>query len=344
LKMDRIREWPAVSLAIASGVGIFLIGRALSRKRDILTITVPATTANLACGFDVFGAAFEFRMIVKTRLAPPTQTETRFIYEGEGADEVSTCESNLIWQSALACIKMHAPGRTMPKLNVSVKNPVPFGRGLGSSATAIAAGVVLANEYLALRLNHEQLLDAALQMENHPDNLAAALWGGAVASGVSEGGRSMVRPFRINRRLKAVVLVPDFQLSTEKARGVLPKEYGRADVVFNLQRAALLPLALSARTLDVALVRECFKDRIHQNQRAPLVPGLRQALDLPHEGRIPELVATALSGAGPTILALATGRLDDVGRALQALLAQHGIQSRYFALQFADAGTTVAWS
>jgi homoserine kinase len=212
LKMDRIREWPAVSLAIAGGVGILLIGRALSRKRDTLTITVPATTANLACGFDVFGAAFEFRMIVQTRLAPPAQTETRFSYEGEGADEVSTCESNLIWQSALACIKMHAPGRTMPKLNVSVKvlrsqtpshpaprhsptprlpfqNPVPFGRGLGSSATAIAAGVVLANEYLGLRLSHEQLLDAALQMENHPDNLAAALWGGAVASGVSEGGR-----------------------------------------------------------------------------------------------------------------------------------------------------------
>ena len=209
--MNRLRELPPIAFAIAGGVGLYIIHRILKGKSGTLTITVPATTANLACGFDAFGAAFEFRMIIQSQLAPPSQKETKFRYEGEGADEVAKGESNLVWQSALACIKMHAPDRKMPKLNVVVKvlisnflsydlhqgvalilstqNPVPFGRGLGSSATAIAAGVVLASEYLDLRLSHAQLLDAALQMENHPDNLAAALWGGAVASGVTEAGR-----------------------------------------------------------------------------------------------------------------------------------------------------------
>ena len=120
-KMNRIRELPAIAFAIAGGVGLYLIHRALKGKSGILTLTVPATTANLACGFDTFGAAFEFRMIVKAQLAPPTQKETKFSYEGEGADEVVTGESNLIWQSALACVKMHAPDRTLPKLNIHVK-------------------------------------------------------------------------------------------------------------------------------------------------------------------------------------------------------------------------------
>jgi len=232
----------------------------------------------------------------------------------------------------------------MPKLNVYIQNPVPFGRGLGSSATAITAGVVLANEHLQLGLSKEELLDAALQMENHPDNLAPTLWGGVCASGVSERGRSMVRPFRIHRSLQAVVLIPDFQLSTEKARGVLPKEYPRADVVFNLQRVALLPLALSSRELNVELIRECMKDRIHQNQRAPLVPGLKQALDLPNQGRIPELVATALSGAGPTILAFATGKLEEIGDTLRGILREKGVESRYLVLRFAREGVTTSWS
>ena len=89
--------------------------------RNVLTVTVPATTANLACGFDAFGAAFEFRMVVESRLAPPTQTETVFEYEGEGAEEVAKNETNLIWQSALACIQKYGAGKTMPKLNVRVK-------------------------------------------------------------------------------------------------------------------------------------------------------------------------------------------------------------------------------
>ena len=119
--MNRIRELPAITFAIAGGVGLYIIHRILKGKSGTLTITVPATTANLACGFDAFGAAFEFRMTVQCQLAPTTQKETKFRYEGEGSDEVATGESNLIWQSALACIRMHASDRKMPKLNVFVK-------------------------------------------------------------------------------------------------------------------------------------------------------------------------------------------------------------------------------
>ena len=119
--MDRIRELPAICFAVAGGIGLLIANRLLRGKRGTLTLTVPATTANLACGFDAFGAAFEFRMTVHCTLAPETQQATAFRYEGEGADEVCTDEGNLMWKSALACIKMHAPGRTMPKLNIFVQ-------------------------------------------------------------------------------------------------------------------------------------------------------------------------------------------------------------------------------
>lgn len=134
-------ERPVIAVAAAAvcagGVcylGYMLVERVFGR---VLKITVPATTANLACGFDAFGAAFELRMSM--RVEPSKKLE--FAYVGEGADQVARDESNLIWQSALACMRVYAPGKSLPPLKISISNPVPFGRGLGSSATAIIAGL-----------------------------------------------------------------------------------------------------------------------------------------------------------------------------------------------------------
>lgn len=133
----------AVGAAAAVAVGGLLFGayrKARAQGRRVLTISVPATTANLGCGFDAFGAALDMYMTLRAEVAA-NQSATSFTYEGEGANEVALDESNMIWKSAIACQTMWAPGRRMPKLAVHVRNSVPFGRGLGSSATAIIAGV-----------------------------------------------------------------------------------------------------------------------------------------------------------------------------------------------------------
>jgi len=340
---DAAARSPLVAAAgVAAAGAVLYVWR--KKGRRVCTITVPATTANLACGFDAFGAGFEMRMEVSAELAPQ-QKGTTFTYQGEGANEVSLDESNLLWKSSIVCQKKFAPGKTMPKLKIHVKNPVPFGRGLGSSATAIVAGVCLANEFLQLNLTLNQILDACLVIENHPDNLSAAIWGNGTVSGVSEDGTSMVRVFKFSDSLKAVVVVPDFQLSTDKARAVLPKTYEKEDIVFNLQRCGLLPLALGDKNPDTAMIRECMKDRIHQNQRKHLVPGLAECLALPHAADRPKhLVSTALSGAGPTILAVCTGDCEKIGKQMQAILKTKNIDSKVFVLPFTTRGTTVHWA
>ncbi|EKX37569.1 hypothetical protein GUITHDRAFT_165431 [Guillardia theta CCMP2712] len=350
-RWERLLEIASRSpLLVAAGAATtVLLSRSLlraltagGRRGKTLVIKVPATTANLSCGFDAFGAALGMHMLLEATAAPE-QAGTCFSYEGEGANEVALDESNIIWRSAVACAAMYAPGRQMPKLRVQVKNPVPFGRGLGSSATAIIAGVVLAKEFLGLNLTQEQLLNAALTIETHPDNLSAALWGGMTVSCVNEKGESFVRSFGISKKLKAVVVVPDFQLATSKAREVLPASYKLQDVVFNIQRAGLLPLALQDETPDVKMIRECMRDRVHQNQRAPLVPGLEDCLKLPSTSGSSSLISTALSGAGPTIIAFCQGEFDDIGRKMQETLRSKGISSRYFVLPFSCQGTQVQW-
>ena len=135
-------ERPAVSSAAVAAlcVGGAYVGFTLAQRMfgRVITITVPATTANLACGFDAFGAAFELRMVMRVSPAKTLQFE----YIGEGAEKVARDESNLIWRSAQACMRQCAPGKTLPPLKIEISNPVPFGRGLGSSATAIIAGEI----------------------------------------------------------------------------------------------------------------------------------------------------------------------------------------------------------
>ncbi len=138
--MSILQDKPLLVVGGVAAVGAGLLLWATRRSGRVLTITVPATTANLACGFDAFGAAFELRMTLRAEPAPKGASSTRFEYTGEGCEGVCTDEGNLIWKSALACVKMHAPDRVLPKLVIKVKNDVPFGRGLGSSATAIIAG------------------------------------------------------------------------------------------------------------------------------------------------------------------------------------------------------------
>jgi homoserine kinase len=227
--------------------------------------------------------------------------------------------------------------KTLPSAQLNIENEIPLGVGLGSSAAAIVAGITLGAELCGAKLGAAETLRLALEIEGHPDNLAAAVHGGMVVSAVS-GSDVLVLKTDVSPDLDFVCVIPDTPLPTEKARAVLPAQYSRQDVVANLQRAALLaaaffsgPASFSEKTLSP----EMFRDRLHQPYRAPLVPGIAACLEYRHEG----LAGVFLSGAGSAVMAIATRNPQQIGDALVAQFRRAGTSARALLLKADNRGT-----
>jgi homoserine kinase len=279
------------------------------------TLKVPASSANLGSGFDALGLALGVYLTCRFRASE--RLEIRAF--GRDAASISTGPDNLIWQTAEAVAQAHA--MRMPSIELEIRNDIPIGKGMGSSAAALTAGVVIADRLLDLRWKPLRILDEAARLEGHPDNVAPCTLGSIVASAIDSGG--VVRSVRLDlpRRFGIAIVVPDFDLPTSKARAVLPDCYSRADAVFNVQRAALLMAALatgSTWAFPVAL-----EDRFHQPYRAPLVPGLEEILKL----RAPGLLGCALSGAGPSILVFYERGCESVCDLVRQIFDLYGHQS-----------------
>ena len=254
------------------------------------TLRVPASSANLGPGFDALGLALEVYLTCRFR-----QSESLAItVEGRDAEQIPTGPENLIWQTALAVAE--SLGMRMPPIELHLRNDIPIGKGLGSSAAALTAGVVIADHLLDLRWKPLRILDEAARLEGHPDNVAPCTLGSIVASAIDSGGVTRAVRLDLPRRFGIGVVVPDFDLPTTRARAVLPDCYSRQDAVFNVQRASLLIAALA--TGSTWAFPAALEDRFHQPYRAPLVPGLDEILKL----RAPGLLGCVLSGAGPSIL------------------------------------------
>jgi homoserine kinase len=251
-----------------------------------LTASVPATSANLGPGFDCFGLALG---LVNDVLFD-TDAEPGVSWEGEGADELPTDGTDAV--SVAMGLFASETGVEVPPGALHGVNRIPLERGLGSSAAASVAGIVLAQAVTGLRLEPVDLLRLAATLEGHPDNAAAAVFGGftiAYAQGVL---RMDAAP-----DLRPVVLVPEgVRLPTDEARSVLATEVPRADAVYNLQQAALAVVAISARP---ELLFEALEDRLHQDRRLALVPPVRRMFERLHSSGVPVCV----SGAGPSLLA-----------------------------------------
>jgi homoserine kinase len=233
---------------------------------------------------------------------------------------IPTTEDNLICRVAAATAKRR--GRTLPPYNLKIENEIPLARGMGSSAAAIIAGITCYEALAGDWLSEQELYRCAFQFENHPDNLAAALCGNLISAAVADDGTVLVSKLTIPGKIGAVVVIPSFELSTEKARSVLPETYSRKDVVYNIQRAALTIAALT--TGNWSLIREAMRDRIHQPYRAKLIPGLEEILALEIKG----LLGVALSGAGPTVFAFVDPkRADEIGTSLTATFKKNGVQA-----------------
>ena len=254
------------------------------------TVRAPASSANLGPGFDSLGLSVPLH----TTLRVTPQDVTEVVPLGPELEGTPADESNYVYQAMLLAARR--AGRPLPPARVEIETEVPLARGLGSSAAALVAGIVAGNELLGRPLTGETVLDVAAREEGHPDNVAPALFGGIVVATLDKLGTHYVR-LDPPANLGVTVLVPDFELSTSKARAVLPREYSRADAVHALSHAALLAAALAQGRLE--LLRHAMQDYIHQVWRAPLVPGLSDILESAHEHGA---LGAALSGAGPTVL------------------------------------------
>lgn len=263
-----------------------------------LRVRVPATTANLGAGFDCIGAAFDWYDELTLEITDDDRTEV--FVTGEGAGQVPLDERHLVVASILRGLEEW--GATRPGMVLRAHNTIPHSRGLGSSASAIVAGLALAWGVArpGEELNLPELVRLSSDIEGHPDNAGAAVFGGAILAWPDRNGVRLVE-LDVHPSLSAMVWVPDFECSTDDARAVLPQTVSRTDAVNQAIAAAALPLALTRRP---DLLLDATGDLLHQRYRADLMqPSYDLMVRLRALG-----VPTAISGAGPTVIAVGDER------------------------------------
>ncbi|HXE80904.1 MAG TPA: homoserine kinase [Vicinamibacterales bacterium] len=265
-------------------------------------IAVPASAANLGPGFDTLAVALT--LYLRVRISGIDDTSVNGLsFEFSGTPPADNYVERAFRTLATA------EGLEFPSLTLDVDSDIPMQAGLGSSAAATVAGLLLYDR-LAGPLAGRDLLGTAARLEGHADNVSAALLGGLTMSCVDDEGRVIARTARWPDAIGFVAATPAVAVPTTEARRVLPDAYPRADAVFNLQRALLFMRAVQDG--EVELLREALRDRWHQPYRAALVPGLEDALALRH----PNLLGVCLSGSGPTVLALCRGETAEIASLL----------------------------
>ena len=293
------------------------------------TVRVPASSANLGPGFDALGLALDIYLLCRFRRANALTITAR----GRDQNLISCGEDNLIWQTALRVAA--DTGGEMPPIELEIANDIPIGKGLGSSAAALTAGVVIASYVLHLDWDAERVLHEAAFIEGHPDNVAACALGSIVASAIDSDGIARAVRMELHPHYSVAVVVPDFIVPTADARQVLPAAYSRDDTIFNVQRSALLIAALTRGVTDA--FPAALEDRLHQPYRFTLVPGLDEITRL----RRPGLLGCALSGAGPSILVFHERGSEEVCDSVRDIFAAHGRRSEVACCRVAARGYEV---
>jgi homoserine kinase len=299
-------------------------------QSNSIVIQVPATTANLGSGFDCIGTAlslynqFEFRL---------SSNQTTFTVVGDDADKISLNDDNLLYQSFLHFYQhIHL---TPPIVNIQISVNVPLARGLGSSATAIVAGLLAANYFSPQKLTQEDLINLAIAIEGHPDNVVPAFLGNCILSVGAENKWHFV-PINCHPDIKFIVAIPDFELSTEKARAVLPKQLSYHDAIFNIAHLGLLIKGLE--TGNENWLKEALKDKLHQPYRKNLITGYDSIYEAVINANGYGMV---ISGAGPTLLALTSSLYaDEVIAAMKNTWQNLGIKADVKSLDLDTKGAT----
>jgi homoserine kinase len=295
----------------------------------VISVRVPATSANLGPGYDAVGLALS----LGTRIALDRASYPTVEVHGTGADLIPRGPEHPAYRAARFVAEL--VGESDAQFRLVQENDIPPTRGLGGSAAALVGGAVAANDLFGGQIAAPDLLNIVCELDGHPDNAAPALLGGLVIGTLTSGSISAVR--LEPKGLKAVVAVPDFAVSTTAARRALPESVPHRDAAFNVGRSGLLLGALA--TGEYGLLRVAMQDRLHQPYRSHLIPGLEDVIEaaLAHGA-----YGACLSGSGPTVLAFAPEeRARDVAPAMQAAFEARGVSAASWALDIDLAGARV---
>ena len=279
-------------------------------------VRVPATSANLGPGFDALGLALTLYNEVEASEGDGVSV----VVDGEGGDQLPRNAENVVARGVR--LAFETAGRPFKGVTLRCTNGIPTARGLGSSAAAWVGGLLAGNSLTGGALSHSDLLDLATRAEGHPDNVAAALYGGLTVSCVTADGRVTAIPSPVPYTLLWVVLIPTLSSSTAEARAVLPASIPRTDAVFNVQRAVLLLAALHQGRADV--LSTALQDRLHEPYRRALFPWMESVANA---ARGAGALGCVLSGAGPSMLAVVQGDVvaQRVAPAMEHALRDAGI-------------------
>lgn len=301
------------------------------------TVKIPGSTSNLGAGFDCFGLALEIYLTVKVKIKEGPDPCVITVETGAESAAIPTTPVNLIFQTALATAR--TLNKELPPIALDIRNEIPLGRGLGSSAAAIVAGVSIGANLCGTELSPTELLDRAALIEGHADNVAASVLGRRVIcyQDIDSGFRAVRLPWP--EALRVIIVSPESELATKQARAVLPDKYSRADAVFDLQRTALFTAALDH--LQDQLIWEAMQDRLHQPYREHLIPGLAAALATPRQEG---LLGLALSGAGPSVVALARDNFEAIGASIAKSFQEEGLGARVRVLNVDQTGVEFSFA
>lgn len=288
----------------------------------MIRIDVPATSANLGSGFDSLGIALT--MHNKVWMEEWDEIDIKSVDD----TVVPTDESNLIYWAAHHLYSQC--GKKLPGLKIRQENNIPMARGLGSSSACIVAGILGANRLLGSPFTQAELINLAAKIEGHPDNTSPAISGGLVASAI-EGERVYSVSVPVSEKIAFAVMIPPFELKTEKARKVLPELYSRQDAVYNLSRSGLMTASLFSGNLEN--LRVAVQDKIHQPYRSGLIENYDNVFRMSYElGSL----GTYVSGAGPTIISMVDASDSTFAENMASHLEKKGIMDWRVLLLHAD--------
>jgi len=298
-----------------------------------VTVSVPATSANLGPGFDCLGLALDLRQDVT--FIPQSQPGLNISAAGEDAKKIPLDASNLVYQAAE--IIFRRLGNRPIGLTIHQNNCIPIGSGLGSSSSAVLAGMFGANALTGDHLSPPEILQLATNLEGHPDNVAPAVYGGLVL-GVQGPDGLVVDRIQVPQ-MRVAIILPNYILLTVDARAALPSDVPLKDAIFNVSRLGLLIRALQSADYDKLSV--AMQDRLHQPYRVPLIPGMKEAFGAAREAGAS---GVAISGAGPSLLAFAPTQHQEIVGAAVASFQRAGLVCRSWILPVDIKGVQIRYN
>ncbi len=308
-----------------------------------VTVKVPATSANLGPGFDCLGLALPIynTLTIEETVLPGTGVEINLMSEGDNIDEmifdnVPKDENSIVYKAVE--MLYNSIGQEPSELRINIQSQIPITRGLGSSASVVVGGLIAANKLLGSPADTTALLSIATEVEGHPDNVAPAILGGFVMSSREDDGSIITEKLNWPEEWDITVCIPDFELSTNIARSVLPESVPLQDAVFNAKHLAMLIQAIN--TKDVKLMKNALHDRLHQPYREKLIPGMKEIMEaFIHEDNV---IGTVLSGAGPSILVISHKYdLDKIKSTVRSIWESLSIKSDIRTLKIENNGAEI---